>query len=152
VPELANCTWSDGTSQTRKKVTVRSKGTCASDAQCRDIPSYGDGYCNSGTCQFISEPKVAYDVPCSDDSVCPNGKLGAGDYNIASTCERTRGAYGYGYCVYTSQPVDLGGTLLPGEQGLSFARVRFTLHSDSAGDLAPTLYQWNLTYFCKASQ
>jgi hypothetical protein len=150
--DLVDCVWSDGTAATRKKVTVRSRGTCASDSQCRAVPGYGDGYCASGTCQFISEPKVAYDVACTDDSVCPNGPLGAGDYRISSRCEVTRGAFGYGHCVYTSQPADMGATLLTGEQGQPFARVHFTLHSDSTGSQAPTLYQWNLTYYCKSAQ
>jgi hypothetical protein len=146
------CVWNNGMSTTRKKVTVRSKGTCASDLQCRGISGYGDGFCAAGTCQFITEPKVAYDIACADDSVCPNGPLGAGDYRIGSRCETTRGAFGYGHCVYSSQPADLGATLLTGEQGQPFARVRFTLHADSSGNIAPTLYQWNLTYYCKSAQ
>jgi len=152
VADLASCVWSDGGPATRKKVTVRSKGTCASDAQCRDVDGFGDGFCAGGTCQFIAEPKVAYDLPCADDSVCPNGPLGAGDVLISSRCETTRGALGYGYCVYTSQPADMGATLLAGEQGRPYARVRFTLRSDSTGNQAPTLYQWNLTYYCKSAQ
>jgi hypothetical protein len=150
--DLASCVWSNGTLTTRKKVTVRSKGTCASESQCRGISGYGDGFCASGMCQFITEPKVAYDIACADSSVCPNGPLGAGEFRIASRCETTRGAFGYGHCVYTSQPIDLGSTLLTGEQGQQYARVRMTLHSDSSGRAAPTLYQWNLTYYCKSAQ
>ena len=63
-----------------------------------------------------------------------------------------RGVPGYGYCVYTSQPADLGATLLAGEQGRNSARVKVTMHSDSTGSIAPTLYQWYLTYFCKSAQ
>jgi hypothetical protein len=150
--DLASCVWSNGSTLTRKKVTVRTKGTCASNAQCLGVSGYGNGSCASGVCQFITQPKVAYDLACADNTPCPNGPLGAGDYTISSHCETTRGAFGYGYCVYDSEPVDLGATLLAGEQGLPFARVRVTLHSDSAALLAPTLYQWNLTYFCKSAQ
>ena len=146
--DLGSCTWSNGSPSTRKKVTVRAKGTCASNAQCLGVSGYGNGYCSSGTCQFITQPMVAYDLSCVDNTPCPNGPLGAGDYIISSHCETNRGAFGYGYCVYDSQPVDLGATLLTGEQGLPVSRVRVTLHSDSAGSQAPTLYQWNLTYYC----
>jgi hypothetical protein len=150
--QLAGCVWSDGTGATRKKISVRSKGSCTDDSQCRGIPGYGYGFCSSGQCQFIDAPKVAYDSPCTTDATCPNGPLGAGDYLIASRCETTRGAVGYGYCVYTSQPADLGGTLLTGEQGRAFSRIKVTLHADSTGNVAPTLYQWYLTYFCKSAQ
>jgi hypothetical protein len=150
--DLSSCVWSDGGTGTRKKVTVRSKGICASDAQCQDVAGYGDGFCAGGTCQFITAPKVAYDVPCTNDGACPNGPLGAGDYVIGSRCETRRGEYGYGYCVYSSQPADMGATLPSGEQGRPYARVRFTLRADSTGNLAPTLYQWNLNYFCKSAQ
>jgi hypothetical protein len=150
--ELASCMWSDGGSTTRKRVTVRSKGVCHNDNQCLAVDGYGDGYCADGTCQFISAPKVAYDIPCTKNGDCPNGPLGAGDYDISSRCETTSGAFGYGHCVYTSQPVDIGATLLSGEQGRPFARVRFVLRSNSGGTLAPTLYQWNLTYYCKSAQ
>jgi hypothetical protein len=147
-----SCVWSNGTSTGRGKVTVSSKGTCAADSQCQNIAGYGNGYCSAGTCQFISAPKVAFDTACFDDSNCPNGPLGAGDYVISSRCETTRGAYGYGHCVYTSQPADLGSTLLGGEQGREYARVKVTLHADPSGNTAPTLYQWYLTYFCKSAQ
>ncbi|MEY4580727.1 MAG: hypothetical protein RL701_5430, partial [Pseudomonadota bacterium] len=146
--ELNACTWVSP----RKKVTVRAKGTCADNTQCLNIPGYGNGFCGGGQCQFITEPKVAYDVSCSNDTQCPNGPLGAGDYYISSRCETTRGAVGYGHCVYTSQPVDIAATLLSTEQGRSLGRVKVTLHSDSTGTVAPTLYQWNLRYYCQAAQ
>ena len=149
---LTSCRWSDGTSGTRKKITVRSKGSCTDNTQCRNVAGYGSGFCSAGTCQFIQTPKIAYDVACTTDAACPNGPLGAGDYLISSRCETTRGAPGYGYCVYTSQPADLGGTLLTGEQGRAYARIKVTLNSDSSGAVAPTLYQWYLTYFCKSAQ
>jgi hypothetical protein len=117
------------------------------------VNGYGDGYCSEyGTCQFITAPKIAYDVPCATDAACPNGPLGADDYLISSHCQKTPGAVGYGFCVYTSRPADLGGTLLAGEQGRAQARVKVTLHSDSAQNVSPTLYQWYLTYFCRTSQ
>jgi hypothetical protein len=152
ITDPTQCKWSDGTSNTRKKITVRSKGSCTDTSQCSNIDGYGNGYCSSGTCQFISAPKVAYDLSCANDTVCPNGPLGAGDYVISSRCERTVGALGYGYCVYTSQPADLGSTLLGGEQGRSYSRVRVTLRADSLMAVAPTLYQWSLTYFCQSAQ
>jgi hypothetical protein len=150
--DLAGCVWSNGGPGTRKKVTVRSEGTCNNDNQCRDVVGFGSGFCTAGTCQFITEPKVAFDVPCSDQGNCPNGPLGAGDYVIASRCETNPAAYGYGYCVYSSLPADMGATLLPGEQGRPFARVRFTLHADSTRTQAPTLFEWNMRYFCKSAQ
>jgi hypothetical protein len=150
--QLGGCVWSSSSPGSRKKVTVRAKGTCASNAECRGVPDYGDGYCSLGACQFISEPKVAWDIACADNGPCANGPLGAGEFVIASHCELTRSAYGYGHCVYSSQPADLGATLPTGEQGQPFARVRFTLHADPAGSEAPTLYQWNLTYSCKSAQ
>ncbi|MET0387322.1 MAG: hypothetical protein ABW321_15245 [Polyangiales bacterium] len=149
---LDDCVWSDGTTNTRKRITVRSKGSCADNSQCRNVAGFGNGYCAAGTCQFIAAPKVAYDISCANDSVCPNGPLGAGDYYISSRCERDTGAPGYGYCVYSSQPADLGSSLISGEQGRTHARVRITLRADSSGDVAPTLYQWYLTYFCQSAQ
>jgi len=150
--DLAGCVWSNGGSGTRKKVTVRSQGTCNNDNQCRNVVGFGSGFCSAGICQFITEPKVAHDVSCSQDNDCPNGPLGAGDYVISSRCETTPSAYGYGYCVYTSLPADMGATLLSGEQGRPFARVRFTLRSDTTKTLAPTLFEWNMRYFCKSAQ
>jgi hypothetical protein len=146
------CNWWNG-SNMRKKVSVRAKGVCTNSSQCRNITGYGDGFCSDyGTCQFVTPAKIAYDVPCGSDGMCPNGPLGAGDYVISSRCQRTPGATGFGYCVYMSQPADLGGTLLSGEQGRAFARVRVTMNSDATGSVAPTLYQWYLTYQCRTSQ
>jgi hypothetical protein len=150
--QLDSCVWSDGSSATRSKITVTSKGACTDKSQCHAIPGYGNGYCTNGRCQFINPPKVLYDMACVSDSTCPNGPLGAGDFVIASHCETAMGATGYGHCVYDSEPADLGSTLPASEQGRANARVRVTLHSDSTHAVAPTLYQWNLTYYCHAAQ
>jgi len=42
--------------------------------------------------------------------------------------------------------------LLTGEQGRAYSRIKVTLHADPTGSVAPTLYQWYLTYFCKSAQ
>jgi hypothetical protein len=148
--DLASC-WT-ASSATRKKVTVNASGSCKKDEQCQNVPGYGTGFCAGDVCQFISEPKVTWDIACATDKPCPNGHLGAGDYLIASRCETMNGAFGYGHCVYTTQPADLGATLPVGEQGQPFASIRFTLHADKTAAQAPTLYQWNLTYSCKSAQ
>jgi hypothetical protein len=77
--------------------------------------------------------------------------LGAGDYVIHSHCETTSSAYGFGYCVASSEPVDIGATLLPAENGQFFSKLRITLHSDSTLLHTPTLHDWYLTYNCHAS-
>lgn len=45
-----------------------------------------------------------------------------------------------------SAPIDIGATLAPSEDYELFSRVRIKLHSNSAGNATPTLYEWYLTY------
>jgi hypothetical protein len=135
-----------------QKVTVTARGTCTTDAECRNIPGYGTGKCaTGGTCQFINPPKIFRNVRCLDDSICQNELLEAGDFFISSHCETTTGAYGYGYCVASSVPIDVGATLSRSQAAKFFSQVRITLHSDSTRLLTPTLYDWYLTYACQES-
>jgi hypothetical protein len=150
--ELNGCLWSDSSGGTRKRVTVTAQGDCTKDAECVNVLGKGNGFCSDyGTCQFIDKPKVLSDVACSDDSKCENGLFGAGDYVISSHCEKNSTAYGYGHCVYHSVPVDIGSTLLPGEDGKLFSRVRIKLHSNLVGNATPTLYEWYMTYRCQSA-
>ncbi len=152
VADLASCEWSDQPGSKREKVTVTSQGTCVKDGDCLDVPGFGDGFCSdTGQCQFINKPSVIWDLSCNADSECPNGPFGAGKYRISSHCEKDSSAYGYGHCVYHSVPVDIGGTLLPTEDGRLFSRIRIKLHSTAAGNVTPTLYDWYLTYRCQSS-
>ncbi|HEX2679227.1 MAG TPA: hypothetical protein VHM19_21400, partial [Polyangiales bacterium] len=70
-----------------------------------------------------------------------------GNAVIATTCDTTKG-----YCVYTSQPGDLGKTLATGENGKPYGRVRITLHSDAQAIRTPTLFNWYITYYCLNQQ
>jgi hypothetical protein len=152
VAQLGGC-WTGGMgSSTGQKVTVSARGSCATDAQCRNIPGYGSGTCTArGTCQFINPAKIFRNVRCTDDSVCQNGPLESGDYVIHSHCETTSGAYGYGYCVASSVPIDMSATLAPADSGKFYSKVRITLRSDPTTLQTPTLYDWLLTYSCHPS-
>ena len=146
--QLAACSWSAGGS-TRKKVTVTAHGACAGDADCVDISGYGTGACAADRlCRFINPAKIYSTLRCADSSVCPNGPLGAGDYVIHSYCETRPTAYGSGRCVGSSQPVDIGSTLIAGEDGKFFSKLHLTMHADPTQLKAPVLYDWYVTYSC----
>jgi hypothetical protein len=143
---LASCVWS-----TRPKITVTSHGGCNTNTDCLQVPGYGSGLCTNGACRFINQAKIFHDVSCTNDSQCPNGPLGAGDYLIRSRCETTPGAYGFGACVAMSEPADLGSTLQGAENGRAFAKVHITLNANPLMTQSPTLYDWYLTYDCHAA-
>lgn len=148
--ELDSCMWSD--TSMRKKVTVTAQGDCTQDSQCVNVPGKGNGFCSDyGTCQFIDKPTVLFDLPCADDTRCQNGIFGAADYVISSHCEKTPSAYGYGHCVYHSVPIDIGSTLLSGEDGKLYSRIRIKLRSNLLGNATPTLYEWYMTYRCQSA-
>jgi hypothetical protein len=149
--QLAACAW-NGSGSTRGKVTATAHGTCSQDSDCADVVDYGSGACAAGgLCRFINPAKIYANSRCSDDSQCSNGPLGAGAYVIHSFCETTPGAYGYGRCVGSSEPVDIGSTLASGANGKFFSKVRITLHADRTLTKAPVLHDWYVTYSCHAS-
>ncbi|HKU36870.1 MAG TPA: C-type lectin domain-containing protein [Polyangiales bacterium] len=146
---LGSCVWSEG--GTRQKIVVTGGPDCSKDADCLNVPGKGNGFCSDfKTCQFITKPKVEWDVDCTKPSQCPTGPFGAGAYYLSSHCETSMGAYGYGHCVYHSVPVDIGSTLLENEDGKLFSKIRVKLHSNTAGNATPTLYEWYLTYTCQS--
>jgi hypothetical protein len=147
---LSSCVWhADGS--TRPQVTVSAQGSCSADADCFGNATYGNGLCTNGTCRFINAPKIFPDIGCMDDTKCPNGPLGAGDYVIRSRCETNAGAPGFGRCIALSAPADMGATLQSSDDGRAFAKVRITLNSNAIMTKSPTLYDWYLTYDCHAA-
>ncbi|HMI92024.1 MAG TPA: hypothetical protein VK509_11700, partial [Polyangiales bacterium] len=103
-----------------------------------------DGYCSSGgQCQHIDPQKLARD--CDDDSDCENGTFNG--KVIASSCD-----LGARKCRYASQPADLGGALPDKQRSLPYLQLKITLNASSAGDAAPTLFDWSAQYLCRSSR
>jgi hypothetical protein len=118
-------------------------GTCFSNADCQDVDISGtvrDGFCGAGgECQFITPPKVAY--PCSSDAACPNG-----DYNgefMTSSCVA-------GECRFASPPAEITDNLMRQHQGRPYVKMKITLRANNDASATPTLYDWYLTYECRA--
>jgi hypothetical protein len=148
--DLDGCVWNaDG--GTHKKMTVASHNACTTDSQCLNVAGYGNGLCKSGSCRFVSLPKIFSDMKCTTSAECPNRPLGSGDYIIRSRCETSSGAYGYGRCVALDEPLDMGSTLFALEDGKPFSKVRVTMHANTLMTRSPTLYDWYLTYTCHAA-
>jgi hypothetical protein len=126
--------------------TVSSSGLCATDAECRDVDVGGTiqtGYCSAaGQCQFIEPPKLG--APCMDDDDCQNGPEQG--RQITSHCDMA-----VGRCRFTSQPVDIHNNLAEGDNGQPYAKVRVTLHANADASQSPTLYNWELQYYCHSS-
>jgi len=124
---------------TRKKVNVRSNGTCVSGTQCRDV----DGFCSDAPVSSSLSRRWLTTLHAAMTVFVR--MVRSASVNMSSVrAVRIRAVL--------SASATARATLLAGEQGRPYARVRFTLRSDPTGSLVPTLYLWNLTYFCKSAQ
>jgi hypothetical protein len=99
---------------------IVSNGSCADDADCES------GYCApDNTCQLITGAVCELDDDCPQDATCSGG-----------------------FCTYPQQPMDIAGSLSPGQNFKPYIYVEVTLYADPAGSETPALYEWMLTYLC----
>lgn len=97
-------------------------GYCASNLDC---PA---GFCASnGVCQTIYSANCSNDAECSSTAVC--------DTSVSS-------------CSYLGPPVYVGG-LLGSTNLLTYLRMYIELGANLQDNLAPTVYDWSLTYICR---
>jgi hypothetical protein len=142
--EVATCT-----SLSRVATVTSAAVPCASDGDCAGIAVGSitrDGFCGAGgQCQFITPQKKTEMGSCNTTAQCSAHN---GFYNgeeLHSYCDAAR------RCVYTTPPADVGNNLRPGENGKPYVKLRVNLQSDAAGSTSPTLYEWYMTYNCRAS-
>jgi hypothetical protein len=143
---LDACDWSSD------KVSVTAHGVCTTDADCANVDGYGTGACVSGLCRFVSPNKIWSSLLCTTDAQCPNGPLGAGDYVLTSRCQTDSSLAGYGRCIGVSPPLDLGALLGVGDNGKAFSKIHITFRANPAQTVSPTLFDWDLTYNCRAGR
>ena len=124
--------------------TVESFGqTCVTTGDCTGAmtPSgIRDGFCaDNQTCQFIDPPKQA--PFCTSDAECENGTLR--QHTVLATCDTS-----VNECVYQTVPIDIAAGLPSGDNFKPYINVQITLNADTQSAVAPTLYEWSLTYVC----
>jgi hypothetical protein len=123
-------------------------GSCANDAECRGVMVNGtmrDGFCGAGgQCQFITPPKRTEMGSCTTDAQCAalNGSKN-GD-NVYTYCDPQH------RCVYTTPPADIGNNLPMNQNGKPYAKLRINMTSDPTGANTPTVFDWFMTYQCRA--
>ena len=102
--------------------TVSGAGTCATDADC---PL---GYCDTA----ISVCQVTTSGKCTSGAQCPANAF----------CDTASSK-----CVFTSQPVYIGGVLGSGNFQ-SYLRMKIDLAGTIPFTNPPVLHSWDLTYLC----
>jgi hypothetical protein len=139
--ELATC----GT-LARIATVTSAAAACANNSDCLGVNVGGtmrDGFCGAGgQCQFITPAKRTEMGSCTTTAQCENGSFN-GEL-IQSFCDAQH------RCVYTSPPADIGNGLPMGQNGKPFVKLRINLQSDANGAASPTVFDWYLTYYCRA--
>jgi hypothetical protein len=134
------------TGYSRVASVTSSSGSCAINSECIGVSVGGvlkDGFCGKGgQCQFISPQKLG--GTCTKDADCANAPGPNGEIPT-STCDTTAKQ-----CRFTTPPADIATNLPAGQNGKPFMKVRITLKADPSASTTPSVFDWYLTYWCRA--